>query len=297
MLEVLINDSIEAYKVSDLSDKSIETLRLRLNEFNRYLEATSVNSIRSVTYMHIREFVGDYNSPSEHVRKSRIWALRLFFHYLESYDEVEENIATSLSYPKIEKKVPEFLTIAEYNSLLRYFNERATDYQGHRNLVIIMLFGLLGLRLRSVISINVEDIDIAAGLLWVKEKGRKERPVIIPGALCHILIRYFKVHGEKEGALLLSKRGRRISPRTVQDIFLKASLSLGIEKHLHAHLFRHTAATHLNRVSGPEITQHVLGHMRRRNTEQYTHLNPEKYAVYMRMHPYMKGYKNDRPCR
>jgi integrase/recombinase XerC len=215
--------------------------------------------------------------------------MRILYHYLDTKDLIDENIAKELPYPKIEKKVPEFLTIEEYNRLLKYFNDNATDYQGLRNLVIIMMLGLLGLRLRSVISLNVEDMDIEAGLLWVKEKGRKERPVIIPGILCHVLLKYLKVHGKSEGALFLSKRWKRISPRTVQDIFRRASLDLGIEKHLHAHLFRHTAATHLNRVSGPEITQHVLGHMWRKNTDQYTHLNPEEYAVYMRMHPYMKG--------
>ena len=291
MLEKLIRDSIEAYKLTDLSDKSIESLRLRLKEFKRFFELTSADSIRTVTYNHIRKFTGDYKSPSEDIRKSRVWALRLFFHYLKSYDLVEENIAKKLPYPKIEKKVPEFLTIEEYNRLLNYFNDMGTDYHGLRNLVIIMMLGLLGLRLKSVISINVEDIDIDAGLLWVKEKGRKERLIILPGILCHILLKYLRVHGEDEGALFLSKRGKRISPRTVQDILREASLALGIEKHLHAHLFRHTAATHLNRVSGPEITQHVLGHMWRKNTDQYTHLNPEEYAVYMRMHPYMKGDK------
>jgi integrase/recombinase XerC len=289
MLEVLIREFLDDCKISNFADKSIESLKTRLKEFGEYIQLTSADSIRSVTYMHIREFVGSYMNPSEHIRKSRIWAMRILFHYLKSHKLVEEDIGRLFPYPKIEKKVPEFLTIEEYNSLLKYFIARATDYQGLRNLVIIMILGLLGLRLRSVISIDIEDLDIAAGLLWVKEKGRKERLIILPGILCDVLEKYLRVHGEDEGPLLLSKRGKRISPRTFQDILRQASLGVGIEKHLHAHLFRHTAATHLNRVSGPDITQYVLGHMWRKNTDQYTHLNPEEYAEYMRMHPYMKG--------
>lgn len=289
MLGEIIRGFINYCKISKFADKSIESLKTRLTEFNEYIEQTSANNLRSITYLHLREFVGDYRSPSVHVRKLRIWSLHQFYHYIELKDLVEENIAQSIPYPKIDKKVPEFLTIEEYNNLLKYFNEKATDYKGLRDLVIIMILGLLGLRLKSVISINVEDLDIEAGLLWVKEKGSKERPVIIPGILCDVLVKYLRMHGEDEGALFLSKRGKRISPRTIQDILREASLALGIEKHLHAHLFRHTAATHLNRVSGPEITQHVLGHMWRKNTDQYTHLNPDEYAVYMRMHPYMKG--------
>lgn len=289
MLEKLIKDFLEYVKITKFADKSIESYKTRLKEFEEYIQQTSANDIKDVTYHHLRKFVGDYKNPSVHVRKARIWSLHQFYHYLELKGLVEENVAQSIPYPKIEKKVPEYLTIEEYNSLLKYFNDRATEYKGLRNLVIIMFLGFLGLRLKTLIDVNVEDIDIEAGLLWVKEKGSKERPVIIPGILCDVLVKYLRMHGEDEGALFLSKRGKRISQRTIQDILREASLNVGIEKHLHAHLFRHTAATHLNRVSGPEITQHVLGHMWRKNTDQYTHLNPEEYAVYMRMHPYMKG--------
>ncbi len=288
MLEALIEDFLGYCKISGFAEKSIETLRLRVKEFHGFLKLEGIVQVKDITYFHIREFTGGYKNPSVHTRKARVWTLHQFYHYLELKELVQENIAMSVPIPKIEKKVPEFLTIDEYNRLLKYFHDRAGDYKGLRDLVIIMLLGLLGLRLRSVLSIDVEDLDIETGLLWIKEKGRKERPVIIPGILCHVLVRYLKIHNE-EGALFLSERGKRISPRTLQDIFRQASLSLGIEKHLHAHLFRHTAATHLNRVSNPEITQHVLGHMCRKNTDQYTHLNPDQYAVYMRMHPYMKG--------
>jgi integrase/recombinase XerC len=71
-------------------------------------------------------------------------------------------------------------------------------------------------------------------------------------------------------------------------MFRTAANNLSIHKNLHAHLFRHTAATYLNRVAGTTITQHVLGHAWRKNTYKYTHLNPDHYAGYMRKHPFMK---------
>jgi len=86
---------------------------------------------------------------------------------------------------------------------------------------------------------------------------------------------------------LLSKLKKRLSERTVQDFLRTAMAELGIDKHLHAHLLRHTAATYLNKVAGPDVTQHVLGHTARRNTNQYIHLNPDIYAIYMKKHPYM----------
>jgi integrase/recombinase XerC len=200
---------------------------------------------------------------------------------------IEDNIALGIPYPKIEKTVPQYLTPDEYNQILSYFYEQAISFSGLRNLVLIMLFGFLGLRLASIILLDIADVDIVAGLVLAKEKGGLIRNVVLPKILCNVLEHYLDKLGKLEGPLFLSKRNKRISDRTVQDIFRSAANSLGIEKHLHAHLFRHTAATHINIVAGVDICQHVLGHSQRENTYKYTHLNPDEYAVYMRKHPFM----------
>lgn len=119
------------------------------------------------------------------------------------------------------------------------------------------------------------------------EKGERKRAFILPKVLCVSLEQYLHLLGKTQGPLFLSKRKKRISTRTVQNIFQSVADDLGIEKHLHAHLFRHTTATHLNKVAGLEITQYVLGHSQRKNTLKYAHLNPDTYAVYMKKHPYM----------
>ena len=100
--------------------------------------------------------------------------------------------------------------------------------------------------------------------------------------------RPFETATPQKAAAVNSKRKKRISPRTLQDIFRTAADQLGIDKKLHARLFRHTAATHLNKVAGIEITQQVLGHSRRANTLKYAHLNPDRYAAYMKKHPFMR---------
>lgn len=77
-----------------LADKLIESLGLRVKEF-RFLELTSAESIKTVTYKHIRKFIGEYNSLSEHVRRSMIWAMCILYHYPEVKVLVEENIAAT----------------------------------------------------------------------------------------------------------------------------------------------------------------------------------------------------------
>jgi len=289
MLDQKIKAFIAYCKVASFAKKSIESLTLRLNEFRQFLRSKRIKNIQSVTYAHLSAFVADYKSPSVHVKKARVWSLHQFFHFLKLHGHIKENIAMDLPYPKIEKTVPYFLTIEEYNRILAHCSNQATDLIGLRNLIIIMMLGILGLRTGTIVSMNIQDVDIVSGLAWVKVKGHYFRhTVVLPKVICAALQRYFDLIRKSKGPLFLSKRAKRISPRTLQDIFRNIADTCRIDKHLHAHLFRHTAATHLNRVAGTTITQHVLGHSLRKNTNKYTHLNPDQYAVYMKKHPFMK---------
>lgn len=150
------------------------------------------------------------------------------------------------------------------------------------------MLGLLGLRTATVIGLDVEHIDTETGLAWITEKGRRQRQLVLPNILNTLLQIYITEHHSGAGPLFLSIRKKRISPRILQDIFRTIADILGIKKHLHAHLFRHTAATQLNKVAGTAITQAVLGHERRYSTLKYAHLNPDVYATYMKRHPFMQ---------
>jgi len=287
MLHHEINQFLDYCRLADFSIRSIQALTARLNEFDIFLKTQRIRSVKKVRYRHLIVFAADFNAPSIHVTKSRVWALRQFYHFLTLHRIIPENIATGLPYPKIEKTVPQFLTKEEYTLLIRHFTDRASSPMGLRNLIIIMLLGTLGLRTATLTAINIEHIDLTCGLLWIREKGRRNRNIVLPHCLCKIIRNYLQPQRRKKGPLLISKRKKRISPRTLQDIFRSAADQLGIDKKLHARLFRHTAATHLNKVAGIEITQHVLGHSRRANTLKYAHLNPDQYAAYMKKHPFM----------
>jgi len=287
MLDKQIKGFLQYCKVCGFRARSRQALTIRLNDFIRFLREKRLSRVQSINYSHLSSFVADFKSPSIHVKKSRIWSLRQFYHYLKLNGIVRENIALGLPYPKIEKTVPKFLTIKEYNRILHHFTDRVTTPFGLRNLIIILLLGLIGIRTGAITALNVQDIDLVSGLAWIKEKGSRKRVVVLPETISILLYKYLEQMGRSHGPLFLSKRGKRISPRTLQDIFRSAADSCGIHKHLHAHLFRHTAATHLNRVAGTTVTQHVLGHSHRKNTNKYTHLNPDHYAPYMKKHPFM----------
>jgi integrase/recombinase XerC len=229
----------------------------------------------------------DSGTTSLDVKKNRVWALHLFYHFLKINNLITDNPASFIPYPRIGRTVPKYLTSQELNRLLDHLARQAHTLVGLRNLIIIMLLGFLGLRISAVVKLNIEDLDLKSSLIWICEKGRIKRSLCLPQALCAALQAYLTRRDQKEEPLLVSKQNERISQRTIQDLLKKAMDELQIDKHLHAHLFRHTAATHLNKVAGPDITRHVLGHADASNTERYTHLNPDIYATYMQKHPYM----------
>jgi len=132
--------------------------------------------------------------------------------------------------------VPQFLTKEEHTILIRHFTDRTSSPFGLRNLLIIMLLGTLGLRTRTLTALNIEDIDLTCGLLWIREKGRRHRSVVLPHCLCKIIRNYFRHQHRKKGPLRIAKRKKRISPRTLQDIFRSAAdkARSGLVARLHA---------------------------------------------------------------
>jgi integrase/recombinase XerC len=288
MLEKHVTDFLAYCKVAGFSKKSIESLSISLRELSAFIGAQPVDSPGDITYGLLVDFVADFRGPSVHKKKARVWCLHQFFHFLTVTEVVKENIATGLPYPKIEKTVPFFLTAEEYNRIIEHFSNNADSHAGLRNLVMVLMLGMLGLRTSTLIALNIEHIDLEAGLALVREKGNRRRHMVLPELLVKVLAVYLDRLGANSGPLFLSTRKKRISPRTLQDIFRAASDEFGIDRPLHARLFRHTAATLLNKAAGTTVTQAVLGHERRHNTLRYTHLNPDKYALYMKRHPFMR---------
>jgi integrase/recombinase XerC len=290
MLQENITNFLDYCHNSDFSQRSIETLSFRLNEFNRLIQSLSVFTLAQINYQHLLQFVADYGQPSPSVKKARVWSLRQFFHYLKLKQLIDKNIALELPYPKIEKKIAQFLTENEFNCILNHFARQATDIHGLRNLVMILMMGLLGIRTAAIVAINVDDVDLAESRLWIHEKGcpgQSKKSIAVPQVLCQLLAEYIRLLDSKQKPLFLSKRNKRYASRSLQYLFRHVADLLGINKKLHPHLFRHTAATQINKIAGLQITQFVLGHQSIQHTDHYAHLNPDIYAVHMKNHPYM----------
>ena len=305
MLAQLISDFINYAEHVNFKAKSREAITSRLGQLASYCDSHSIQDINEITFQHLLRFVAEFGYCSVHVRKSKIWALHQFFHFLTLKKIIPENIALQLPYPKVGRKDPLFLTTDEFNRILYHFAQKANKPAGLRNLIIIMLMGFMGLRISSITRMDIDDVDLKSKTIRVYEKGTDYKRVLpLPDVLVSFLTVFIndkplESAGDEpvESPLFLSTQNKRISSSTIQQLFRNVADELQINKKLHPHLFRHTAATWLNKTAGTSITQFVLGHARRASTETYTHLNPDIYAQYMQRHPYMNFNFGESPCK
>lgn len=171
---------------------------------------------------------------------------------------------------KKENKLPVVLSKEEVSLLL------SSVKNNKHNLLLSIAYGA-GLRVSEVVSLKVQDIDLSALLVYVRQaKGRRDRISVLSESLVKKLIVFSSAKSAND-YLFESRRGGKLNARTAQKIFENALKKSGIKKQATFHSLRHSFATHLleNGVSIRYI-QELLGHQNIRTTQIYTHLtNPQ----------------------
>ncbi|OGT84010.1 MAG: tyrosine recombinase XerC [Gammaproteobacteria bacterium RIFCSPLOWO2_12_FULL_52_10] len=215
-------------------------------------------------------------------------AIRAFYRYLINPRVVTRNPATGVTSPKSPRKLPKTLDADQAAQLV---DIQGDDTVAVRDKAILELLYSSGLRLSELVSLNVDSIDYNDALVTVTGKGRKTRKVPVGRyaikALQAWLQQRRELAADDEVALFVSRRGRRISPRTVQQRLRDWAIKQGLATHVHPHMLRHSFATHiLESSSDLRAVQELLGHADISTTQVYTHLDFQHLArVYDAAHP------------
>lgn len=281
------------------AERTIKEYRYDISMFFRYLLKTRENSpkpleeidlsavddetIRSVNLADFYGFisflaVNRKNGPAARAR--RVSSLRTFFTYVTDKAKVTEtNVALQLESPKQLKRQPRYLSLEQSKELLNAASETETRYT-ERDYLILTLFLNCGIRLSELVSIDISDIT--DDTLVVMGKGGKERTIYLNNACMVALSEYLEVRPTaKKGdddALFLSRLGRRIGVRAVQNIIKKYITAAGLDPARYStHKLRHTAATLMYQHGQVDLRslQTILGHTSIATTEIYTHLNAD----------------------
>lgn len=200
------------------------------------------------------------------------------------------NPCVGLRPPKAAKTLPAILS-PEACALLLDGGAVADDALAARDRAMFELFYSSGLRLAELVGLDLDDIDLQSGEAQVTGKGSKTRIVPVGrqalAALAAWLAQRLPLARDDTPALFISRRGRRLTPRSVQMRLDRRVLQSGLGQHVHPHMLRHAFATHVLQSSGDlRAVQEMLGHASISTTQVYTHLDWQHLAkVYDQAHP------------
>jgi site-specific recombinase XerD len=233
----------------------------------------------------------------------RFSALRSFYRFLIHHGEAESSPIKSLVLPRLEKRLPKFLTAQQMLDLLHAPIRELERLQENRksppdpapffrDVAILETIYSCGLRVSELCGMTAQDIDWEEQLVRVEGKGKKERMVPIGAPALDAIRHYWKALENAPSAglpvyLVRSDRMKPMYPRLVQ-MRLKRYLEIaGLDPNLTPHKLRHSYATHLLD-AGADLrsVQELLGHAHLVTTQVYTHLSTERLKrAYDDAHP------------
>jgi len=233
----------------------------------------------------------------------RFSALRTFYKFLVRRGEINATPIRNLALPKLEKRLPKFLTIPQMLDLLNaplreLAAARVQDKKQVaaapflRDVAVLETIYSCGLRVSELCGLRAEDVDWGEQLVRVRGKGKKERQVPIGQAALRAIESYWTARGSRATGsepvfLAYPDRPQPMSPRTLQKRLKHWLAVAGLDPHLTPHKLRHSYATHLLD-AGADLrsVQELLGHAHLVTTQVYTHLTTERLKrAYDAAHP------------
>lgn len=268
------------------SSNTVNSYVRDLEEFNSFLES---EYIKHVTYKDIRSYLAYmYNKKySSRTISRKLSAIRSFYKYEVNKGVIKDNPCLLISNPKVEKKLPNYLSYNEIETML----EVPDTFKNNslRDKLIIEILYSTGIRVSELVNIKVKDIDFYNNQILILGKGNKERYVIFGNTLKDMLKEYISIKNDSE-YLITNKYNKKMSTRSIEEIVKKIVKIDGIKNKVTPHTIRHTFATHmLNEGADLRVVQELLGHENLKTTEVYTHVSNERLrSVYLSSHPRAK---------
>jgi len=288
-------DYLEAER--NASPYTVRNYTTDLLGFFQFLRDRDIDSLKGVDRHVLRDYLS-YLMEKGFVKASiarKLSAIRSFYRYLLREEIISVSPVATTSSPKLDRRLPSFLTIEEVGRLLE-----APDLstpQGLRDCALLELLYASGLRVSELVSLNLEQVNLDSNEVRVWGKGSKERIVLMGEPAARALSTYL-TRGRPEflgkkgtNALFLNRYGGRLIERRVQRILEKYTDIAGIGRRVYPHMLRHTFATHLlDGGADLRVVQELLGHASLSSTQIYTHVSKSQAKkVYLSAHPMAQG--------
>ena len=274
------------------SDNTITSYVRDVTQFCRYLEEVEETELLQCAQEHIERYIaymtGRGKSAASVARS--VASLKSFYSYLLSQGVVRSNPAKHTAAVRTERKLPQILSGKEVDLFLE--QPQCVDPKGYRDHAMLELLYATGIRVSELIGLNVEDVNLPAGLIRCVSRG-KERIIPLYAAAVKALTDYVRdirpqlVLTPREPALCVNMSGERMSRQGFWKIIKHYQEKAQIDKDITPHTLRHSFAAHLLE-NGADLRsiQEMLGHADISSTQIYSHMVKQKLQdVYHKAHP------------
>ena len=301
---MLIKDALSEYKQyliveKGLSKNTIYSYLRDLIAFSNFIgEEYEINQIENINKEHIHLYLKELSKTNCTNSISRkLVSLRMLYIFLVKENIVKENLMSSFTLPKRDKKLPIVLSQEEMIEILDGII--VCDAISSRNRCMVELLYATGMRISELLNLTLKDLNIKMGFIKVIGKRNKERMIPIGSYVGEILEQYINDYRaefniKNDSLLFFNKHGQRLSREEFYSILQTIVNSTSITKKVSPHTFRHTFATHLLE-NGADLRsiQELLGHSDISTTTIYTHISNQKIrSEYQQFHPRIKKHND-----
>lgn len=287
-----------------LSDHTVRNYGVDLAQFYKFLIDNNDEQKFPYEVQHatIRSFLADLSDRniSKQTVARKTAALRSFYKHLMRQGKVTANPAQAIKTPKLDKKLPVFLSAEQVEKLISVPDTGV--FIGCRDRAILEMLYSAGLRTFELVGLNHDDLDLNRMTLRTRGKGMKERINPIGEYATKALQEYLQMkyaHPDylrfDQQAVFVNFRGSRLTTRSIRRMLSGYIAQAELPSDVTPHTLRHSFATHLlQRGADLRIVQELLGHENISTTQIYTHITgSEMQVIYNDAHPRAEGENLD----
>ena len=267
-----------------VSDNTVESYGENLKMLKQALNKNILN----LTTTEIRDYIQNLEATPK-TKAHYLSVFNSFYNYMIFNEKLSANPCSGIRSPKLEKKLPNYLTVEEIDKLLDIKLIKPIDY---RNKAMLEVLFATGTRISELINFKLNQIDFDECIIRVLGKGKKDRIIPIGNTALEYLSLYineyrpFILKTRVSEYVFVNKNGTKMSRQGFFKILKKLVASSGIEKEVSPHTLRHSFATYLlNNGADLRVIQELLGHENLVTTEIYSHLSNKKIEEDYSHHP------------
>lgn len=280
------------HNVKHTSNNTEMSYKRDLLKVCHFMQERGINSATAVKEQDLKAYIHalEEQKLAAATVSRNIASIKAFFLYMFSEGKIQNDAALCLKAPKIEKKMPEILTMGEVSALLEQAN--GDSPKEIRDKAMLELLYATGIRVTELISLKVSDVNLPMHFIMCRDP-HKERMIPFGTQAHDALERYLggvraeMVEDKSSEILFANCSGKPMSRQGFWKLIKFYAKKAGITADITPHTLRHSFAAHLVE-NGADLksVQEMLGHSDISTTQIYANMNHNRIReVYAKAHP------------